>query len=240
MVKKMTEYKLSQRLQKVASFIPKGASIADIGSDHAYLPVYLCKKNIANYVVAGEVNEGPYLSAQKQVRMNLLEDKINVKLGDGLSVLQDEVVNTIVIAGMGGPLISTILDDGIEFLTNVKRLILQPNIAADHIRQWLLQHDWSLIDEALLEEVGHIYEILVAERGNPKAAYSTEIEKEVWLGPFLLRNKSNIFEQKWLRELEQLETINRQLQSATNETAKTRKKKEEIVKKIEWLKEELR
>ncbi|UCZ54518.1 tRNA (adenine(22)-N(1))-methyltransferase TrmK [Bacillus shivajii] len=235
----MTKHKLSKRLHKVAFFIKEGASVADIGSDHAYLPVYLIKENIAKYAVAGEVNEGPFLSAQKQVRMNLLEEAIHVKLGNGLAVLEGEKVDTVVVAGMGGPLIRTILEEGKAHLTNVERLVLQPNIAADHIRKWLIDNKWLLIDEALVEEDGHIYEVLVAERGNPLFAYSEDREKEIWLGPILLKYKNSTFNEKWNRELEQLEKIYEIMQSASSDSKEVANKLDEVKKKIHWLKEEL-
>src|SRR5690554_5924572 len=106
----MKSEQLSERLKKVASFVEVGAKVADIGSDHAYLPVYLVSRGIATYAVAGEVNEGPLQSARRQVEKNGLQEKIKTKLGDGLEVLEGEDVNTVVIAGMGGPLITHILE----------------------------------------------------------------------------------------------------------------------------------
>src|SRR5574344_1648931 len=100
----MNAQKLSERLAKVASYVPTGAVVADIGSDHAYLPCYLVHEGIAKRAVAGEVVKGPYESAVKQVRQEGLTDKVTVRLADGLAAVQPtDGVDTVTIAGMGGP-----------------------------------------------------------------------------------------------------------------------------------------
>lgn len=101
-------------------------------------------------------------------------------------MVQPGEVDCIVIAGMGGPLIAQILDKDKEKLAGVSRLILQPNIGAEHIRRWLLQNEWELIDEQILEEDGKIYEVLAAERGTPYKPYN---ESELFLGPFCLKRR---------------------------------------------------
>ncbi|MBU9712077.1 tRNA (adenine(22)-N(1))-methyltransferase [Evansella tamaricis] len=235
----MNDISLSKRLKTVASFVQKGARVADIGSDHAYLPVYLIKNGTAQFAVAGEVNKGPFQAALKQISKFGFEHAIQPKLGNGLSVMEGESIDTVTIAGMGGPLIADILDEGKERLTTVKRLILQPNIAADRIRRWLIEDSWELLDEVILKEDGHIYEVLVAEKGNPKTLYgSSDVEKEIWLGPKLLREKSHIFMEKWKRELVQLEKIQQQLYVAS-ESENMEARKREIDQKITWLKEVL-
>lgn len=234
----MDEVQLSKRLNKVVSYVEKGSSVADIGSDHAYLPVYLVRNNIAVKAVAGEVNKGPLLSAQNQIDKCGLGKQIKAKLGYGLAVLEEEDVDTITIAGMGGPLITQILEEGKERLTPIKRLILQPNIAAEKIRRFLLIHQWELKAESILEEDGHIYEVLMAEKGDPLAQYGENLEKELWLGPLLLQEKSSVFLKKWQQELLELKRIQKQLEGAS-ETEELLMKKSEINKKISWLEEEL-
>lgn len=237
----MNHQQLSVRLETVAHFVPEGAAIADIGSDHAYLPVYLADQQWIRMGVAGEINDGPLRSAEENIRKSGYTDLIKAKKGSGLQVIEDEPeVDTVVIAGMGGPLIRSILDEGKESLVHVKRLILQPNIAADRIRSWLMKEKWDLIDEAILEEDGHIYEVLIAERGTGLGSYGEDQDtrsKELWLGPHLRSKKNSAFQKKWEWEYKQLNRIKDQLLHA-NDQEQVQARLIEVTQKLKWLKEE--
>jgi tRNA (adenine22-N1)-methyltransferase len=222
----------------VASFVPKGSKLVDIGSDHAYLPCFLAKKGIIPYAIAGEVVAGPFESARKQVLADGLSEIIDVRLGDGLDVIQPGEVDCITIAGMGGALIRSILERGKDKLSSVRRLVLQPNIGAISIRQWLLENGWELVDEKILEEDGKIYEILVAEKGDPEEPYRVDKESRLLFGPFLLRKKEEPFKKKWSLEAANWRRIYEQLENAS-ETAETVQKKQEILQKINMVKEAL-
>ena len=104
---------LGERLTKVASFVPKDSKVCDVGSDHAYLPVYLIQNNQITSAIAGEVVEGPLLSAKQTVRDYRMEDRIEVRFGDGLQILsKEDEITAVTICGMGGELISRILEAG--------------------------------------------------------------------------------------------------------------------------------
>ncbi|MBT2754701.1 tRNA (adenine(22)-N(1))-methyltransferase [Mesobacillus foraminis] len=234
----MNTEKLSKRLAAVAEFIPAGSRLADIGSDHAYLPCHVVRKGGVTFAVAGEVAEGPYQSALKQVRLEGLSDSIDVRKGDGLEVIQNGEVNCITIAGMGGALITSILEKGKDKLVQVKKLILQPNIGASSIRKWLLENDWELVSEKILKEDGKIYEILVAVNGVPEAPYSGNKDMQLLFGPYLLKERNQVFREKWELEKINWERILTQLESAEQNEG-TLSKKEEILTKIKMAEEAL-
>ncbi|MDN4607038.1 tRNA (adenine(22)-N(1))-methyltransferase [Sporosarcina highlanderae] len=224
----MNSDKLSERLTAVASFVESGAVLADIGSDHAYLPCYLIRTGIISKAIAGEVVKGPFESAKKNVKKEGLENNIIVRLGNGLQAVEEnDGVDTITIAGMGGPLIASILQEGNAKLGKVKRIITQPNIHSSSIREWAVQNGWTIIEEEILKEDGKIYEIIVLERG--KAEYD---ELEMKFGPYLLEDKSPIFVEKWERELAEWKRILDSLEKA-GDTDEIQRRKEQLRKKIE-------
>lgn len=225
---------LSKRLQKVASYIPNGAVLADIGSDHAYLPCYICLKDKTVKAIAGEINKGPFESAKKTVNSYNLTENIDVRLGNGLEVIHPtDFVNHIVIAGMGGSLIRDILQEGESKLLHVKRIIAQPNIDARSVRKWFLQHQFQITNEAIIEENEHIYEIIVADRVESKES-SILTEKELLFGPILLRNKSEIFHKKWRREWNKLQQVVTQMKQAKTPN---KEKIEQFEKELMWMEE---
>ena len=229
---------LSSRLQTVVKHIPEGYTIADIGSDHAYLPCHAVQKGIVPFAIAGEVVEGPYQSAVRQVESAGLVDKISVRKGNGLEVIEPGEIDCITIAGMGGTLIANILDRGVNKLTGVKRLILQPNVGSVATRKWLFDHRWQLIGEEILEEDGKIYEILVAEKGDPLTAYSDDLESGFLLGPYLSKEKNEAFVQKWLGEKTNWFRIIEQLDQA-EQTEQNLIKKQELLGKVKLIEEVL-
>lgn len=236
----MNAEKLSNRLEAVANNIPAGARLADIGSDHAYLPCNVLKKGIVPEAIAGEVAEGPYQSALEQVQSENLEEKIAVRKGDGLEVIQPGEVDCITIAGMGGTLISNILERGKTKLDGVTRLVLQPNVGSFAVRSWLINNGWELIKEEILKEDGKIYEILVAERGEPLKPYQqTNHEEGILFGPFLMAEKSPIFKEKWNQEKKNWERILSQLNEAV-QNEETAIKRLELDRKINMAEEALK
>ncbi|WP_236096515.1 MULTISPECIES: tRNA (adenine(22)-N(1))-methyltransferase TrmK [Bacillaceae] len=237
MKKTMNVNQLSDRLAVVADYLPKGARFADIGSDHAYLPCYVCLKDESASAVAGEVNQGPFQSAVDEVQTQNLEARIDVRLGNGLEVIQPEDgIQQITIAGMGGPLIRDILEQGKDKLDSVERIITQPNIDAKALRLWYIANGYELIEEQILEENGHIYEVLVAEKGEPERPYTSNKEKELWLGPFLLSERNDAFIQKCKEEKQKKEYVLSQVKRAARFDEE---KIARLQQEIDWLKEEL-
>lgn len=236
----MNAEKLSNRLEAVANNIPPGSRLADIGSDHAYLPCNVVKKGSVPMAIAGEVAEGPYQSALEQVESEHLTDKIAVRKGDGLEVIEPGEVDCITIAGMGGTLISTILEQGKSKLEGVSRLVLQPNVGSFAVRSWLIDNGWELVKEDILKEDGKIYEILTAEKGEPLKPYQQQnLEEGILFGPFLLTEKSGVFKEKWTAEMKNWERILKQLDEAV-QNEDTASKRLELDKKIKMAEEALK
>jgi tRNA (adenine22-N1)-methyltransferase len=225
---------ISRRLQKIAEYIPQGSRVADIGSDHAYLPTYLVGTGRSTYIIAGELNDGPYLLARNRVKESGLEDYVQVRKGDGLEVIAPGEVDTIVIAGMGGSLITRILSNGMEKLEEINRLVLQPNVGEHIVRRYCMENGWKLIAEEILEEEGKIYEILCFIPGDGKQPYEQSdqsIELLLRLGPFLIERQDEVFRKKWFGEIAQMEQVIKQLTNANSTEA--RNKKEQLEMEIE-------
>lgn len=206
---RMEKTKLSKRLEQVAAYVPKGARLADVGSDHAYLPLFLVENRHISYAVAGEVVQGPYQSAVTNVAQAGQQETVKVRLANGLAAIEKEdKIDTITIAGMGGRLIADILQAGSEQLSGVQRLILQPNNREDELRLWLSQNGFHIVAESILTENQKFYEIMVAERGGATLSAS-----ELRFGPYLSIEKSGVFQEKWQREQLKLESALAQIPS---------------------------
>ncbi|CGE79094.1 Bcl-2 family protein [Streptococcus pneumoniae] len=220
---------ISKRLELVASFVPQGAILLDVGSDHAYLPIELVERGQIKSAIAGEVVEGPYQSAVKNVEAHGLKEKIQVRLANGLAAFEEaDQVSVITIAGMGGRLIARILEEGLGKLANVERLILQPNNREDDLRIWLQDHGFQIVAESILEEAGKFYEFLVVEVGEMELS-----ARDTRFGPFLSREISPVFVQKWQKEVEKLEFALGQIPE------KNLEERQVLVDKIQAIKEVL-
>lgn len=232
--------KLSKRLQLIAEYVRPGSSIADIGSDHAYLPAYLCRGYDDIRAIAGEVQQGPYEAAIRTIEKHQLANQVQVRLGNGLEVIQTEDnVDTIIIAGMGGKLIHDILMNGLGKLKHVRRFILQPNTNTEYVRRFLLEQDIPLQHEFILEEHGHIYEVLIADCQSDTFLYDgvTEMDKQLLFGPLLMRQKPPEFRSKWEREYDHTLSIIEQLKAANQGEAPVM---EELQMRKSWMEEVLR
>lgn len=139
---------------------------------------------------------------------------------------------------MGGPLIASILETGKEKLGDIKRLILQPNVAANQIRVWLETNGWSLINEVILEEDGIIYEILTADKSGDTIYSEENYQLELLLGPLLLKQRSEIFVKKWTNELNEWRKIVSQFEKA-KPTEEVLMKKKELLLRIKRVEEVL-
>jgi tRNA (adenine22-N1)-methyltransferase len=247
--------KLSKRLQLIADYVTPGSRVADIGSDHAMLPVYLLQSGKSPSAIAGELNRGPFEAAKKQGADAGLSARLTVRQGDGLNVLQIGEADTVTIAGMGGSLMSEILEagHGMSKLEGVKELVLQPNVGEEIVREWLLEHNWYLTAETILEEDGKIYEIMHAVRTSDVQLKNVELYDGGFLklehpqttlfkilkqmGPHLLRNPQPALFKKWRHELHKLSRICQQL--SESELAESTLKRDQFQTEISRIEEVL-
>lgn len=154
--------KLTPRLQAIADSINEYEVLADIGTDHAFLPIYLMQKFKITKAIATDINKGPIDIAQKRIKKYKLEDKIETRQGSGMTVIEPHEADAIVIAGMGGMLIAEIIEQSKSVATAAKILVMQPMLDSGKLRRYLLQSGFEIIEEELAKEDRKIYEIIWA------------------------------------------------------------------------------
>ena len=177
---------LDARLAAIAALVPHGTTLADIGADHAYLAATLVLHGHAPRAVVGDLSAGACEAARRRVGTQRLTQQIDVRQGDGLSVLLPGEAESIVIAGMGGALIADILAGAQDILGDVGTLVLQPMNGAEKLRRWLYAHDWTIERETLARAGGHLYEIIRAVHGH------TEMPDEALLGEHIARKAARL------------------------------------------------
>lgn len=180
--------KLSKRLKQIILFVPNNSVVADIGSDHALIPAYLIKNNITKKVIATDINIKP-----KEKALNNFNN-IDYRVGNGLNPLSNDEIDTLIISGMGADTIVNILNNNKIKIANT--VIISPNKNSYLVRKKMTQKRFHIHDESLVLDKKHIYEIIVFKKN--KKHYSF---KELWLGPIILKHKSNLFYVKYRKEL---------------------------------------
>ena len=157
--------KLGERLSALAAMVPAGSRVADIGTDHAYLPIYLAENNLIQHAIAVDVNHGPYASACEAVHNSGMSGRIFVRLADGLKGVSPGEVDVAILAGMGGITMIEIMEASPEVVASLKLIILQPMVATAQVRRWLKEHCWKIVDETIVEDEGRLYEVIAAKPG---------------------------------------------------------------------------
>jgi len=207
--------KLTDRLLKIASLVTKGKKIADIGTDHGYIPVYLLNKGHVDFAILADVNKGPLENARSEVRHNNLTDKVDLRLGSGIEVLNENEVDEVIIAGMGGILISELLEAKKSVAHSLDKLILQPMQAQDELRKYLLNNGYEILDEVLVKEDFRIYEIIVAKYTGKNTNVEDEIYYEV--GKKLIENNDTLLNELIDKKIFMYNSILNKLEGKTGE-----------------------
>ncbi len=157
---------LSYRLKRIAESINKCGYLADIGTDHAYIPIYAVRNGIAERAVAADISEGSCNKARLNVKAHGLADKIDVRQGDGLDAIKEnEKPDTIIIAGMGGLLMIGILKKGIDTALQASQLLLQPQRDIEEVRRFVHSIGFKISNESIFKDGGKFYTLMDCERG---------------------------------------------------------------------------
>lgn len=186
--------KINDRLKKIGDLVDANSFCLDIGCDHAFLDIYLVKKNKNIKAIASDIAEGPVKQAKDNIKREGLEKSIEVRLGNGLDTYTDEV-DTIIISGMGGRNMIGIFKKNIKVLKNIDTIILSPNNYQIDVKKFLVKNGFYIDDEELVKDKKFIYQIIKFKKG--KRHYS---KKEYFFGPVLLQKKGTLFEEYYKRE----------------------------------------
>lgn len=210
--------RLSKRLKAVALFVPQGSRVADVGTDHGYVPIWLVEQGIAEYAIAMDVRKGPLLRAMEHIARHKLEDRIETRLSDGLLQLRPGEADTVIIAGMGGELMLRIVRDGIHVWDSVSRFILSPQSELEIFRRGLEEMGFAIAEETMLREDGKYYTIMAVTRGTMHYEHGFQYH----YGDCLIRQKSPVLIEYLEREEHKLHQIMERLAAQDTEGARLR------------------
>lgn len=203
---------LSKRLKALANMVTDGNRLADIGTDHGYIPIYLCQTGKIPFALAMDIGKGPLQQAQTHIAEHGLSEQIKTRLSDGMSALQFGEADTILIAGMGGGLVMKILSEGAEKLTGKEELILQPQSEIALVREFLRVRNFQILNEDMILEDGKYYPMMKVSQ--QKAAEQTKIlpqEVADAFGPVLLQKRHPVLKEWLERELRTTNSVIEQL-----------------------------
>ena len=221
--------KLSDRLQKIADFIEPGESIADIGTDHGFLPIALWESGKSPHVVLSDINAGPLEKARFNINKYFPEKEFDIRIGSGIQTLKPTEVDVIVIAGMGGLLIAEIIGDDLEKSKSYRKLILQPRNGQEKLRLWLVENGFTIEDEVLVREGKYFCEIILAVPGGKRQEIKPD-DINLEISPILFAKKDpqlvEFIENKIRIEKKVYEAI--QNGATKDKTAKLKKSEERI------------
>lgn len=225
--------RISERLKTVADFVTPGNRVADIGTDHGYVPIYLVKNSRIPGAIAMDIHKGPLCRAKEHIKQEGLEDAIETRLSDGLSAYGKGEADTLVIAGMGGWLTVKILKEGKLVREGISELVLSPQSEIFLVRQYLYAEGFAIEKEAMLWEDGKFYTIIRAVPGKEE-----EYDRaEALYGRYLLKEKNPVLKEFLMKEAAVCDKIVKELSGAKEENAKRRR--QELVEKKAWIQEAL-
>lgn len=223
--------KLSRRLETVISFVPARSRVADVGTDHGYVPIRLIEDGIAEHAIAMDVREGPLLRAKEHIAQYEMEDRIETRISDGLAGLKPGEADAVILAGMGGELMLQILRDGSHVREQISCFVLSPQSELELFRRGLEELGLVIRREAMVYEDGKYYTVMAAENGRMHYEQSFRYR----YGDCLIRQKSETLKRFLEQEEQKLETICRQL--AAQDTRRADERLAEIRGELSQIKE---
>lgn len=190
---------LSKRMLAIAEMVSPGSRVADVGCDHGYLPIWLVSQQISPRAVAMDIGDGPLERARENIRQHGLLEYIETRKSDGTEALQAGECDTLIIAGMGGPLMERILSDHWDITRGFREIILEPQSDVRHMRIFLQQNGYRITDENMIYEDGKYYPVLRVTEG--KMEHLTPVQYQY--GPCLLQNRNPVLKSflKWEENL---------------------------------------
>ncbi len=211
--------KLSKRMKAVAAMVTSGGVLADVGTDHGYIPIALIQRQKIKSAIAMDINKGPLARAQDNIASAQLGDYIQTRLSDGVAALGEGEADSILIAGMGGELVIHILSEGEKVCKAASELILQPQSDIRKVREYLRLHHYKIVDEDMICEDGKYYpmmRVINVELDNAwmKMDEQTRVACDIY-GPLLLRNGNPVLRRFLVRQHRQLTQILQTLQAQT-------------------------
>ena len=192
-----------KRLETILSFVEQGAIVADIGTDHAQLPILLVERNICNKVYACDEKKGPLSIAKENIKSKGLSDKIETILSDGFAHIPMDI-DTVVIAGMGFYTAKMILENAQNRLHLLDKIIVQINVDSHLMRNWINENHYTILEEKYVNERNKDYEII---------SFTTQIEgkelseEEIYLGPKLMKEKSEEILAYYLKKEDKISSL---------------------------------
>lgn len=219
--------KLSKRLETIASFVPEGSRVADIGTDHGYIPIRLVQEGKAEYAIAMDVREGPLLRAQAHIRQAGLLSKVEVRISDGLLKLKQNEADCVVIAGMGGELMIHILEEGRHLWEGISSWILSPHSELYKVRRFLGDEEFFIWRETMIKEEGKYYTVMRAGR-KENGCHKGEKEITYRYGRGLLESKDPVLKEYLKKEEEKLRQLIKKLSFSESEAGVRRREELEM------------
>jgi tRNA (adenine22-N1)-methyltransferase len=217
----MIKYKLSKRLDMLANLSFPSMKLADIGTDHGYLPLHLLEKGHIEHCILCDINIGPLENAKRSFREADFTNQTEFRLGSGIEPLEPAEVETVVIAGMGGGLIIDILSHDLQKSLSFEKLLLQPMTEQSVLRQWLLDQGFRIKSDHYVHESSKYYEIIEISNSDDDSiidihAHSADLE----FGYRISRDNASEYIKFLLYRRHKYETIIKQLANSASQTSK--------------------